>query len=111
MGAAILIEHTGYKKDLRFVGKRTFHHPGHDEKNRTKNVMVCIDAIKFPYEEKETQFRPVKVIRELVKSLSGFLSHPGLYSLSDSAKYTTPSQLHQVSGDVVYSMETHFSNS
>lgn len=80
VGAQFLIEHTGYKRDFRFVGKRTFNHPGYDTKNRTKNVLVCIDAIKFPFEEKETQFRPVKVIRELVKSLSGFLSHPGLYS-------------------------------
>ena len=111
MGAAVLIEHSGYKKELRFVGKRTFHHPGYDIKNRTKNVMVCIDALKFPHEEKETQFRPVKVIRELVKSLSGFLSHPGLYSISDIGKHTTLSQSHQESGDVVCSMETHYSNS
>lgn len=111
MGAAVLIEHMGYKRDLRFVGKRTFHHPGYDEKNRTKNVMVCIDALKFPHEEKETQFRPVKVMRELVKSLSGFLSHPGLYSFFHLGKHTILFQLHQVSGDAGYSMETHSSNS
>ena len=79
IGAQVLTEYSGYKKDLTFIGKRTFTHQGFDSKNRTRNVIVCIDAIKFPYEEKETQYRPVKVIRELTKCLSGFLSHPGQY--------------------------------
>jgi Poly (ADP-ribose) glycohydrolase (PARG) len=74
----VLLEHSGYKKGLRFVGKRTFNHRGYDSKNRTRNVIVCIDALKLPFEQKETQYRPVMIIRELVKSLSGFLSHPGL---------------------------------
>lgn len=80
VGSQIFTEYEGYANGLKFIGKHINDKKAPDDKNRIKSVVCAIDAIKFKDEEAHLQFRPDKIVRELVKAYCGFTQHMFMYA-------------------------------
>jgi poly(ADP-ribose) glycohydrolase len=75
VGSQVFTEYQGYGNGLKLIGKHINDKKALDQQGRVKSVVCAIDAIKFREEESHLQFRPDKIVRELVKAYSGFGQH------------------------------------